>query len=300
MTLLFHPGFHKTGTTWLQDQLFSDRRLFNTLLSHLEVDETVVRPHDLLFDPGPAAALIGDRRGAVPGAIDVVSSEIMVGNPFFGSRDGATIAQRVARIAPDARILLTVRAQPAMMRSLYQQYLKRGGGLAPAEFFVPGCEPGYFGFDPAVFRFDLYAQRYAELFGRDKVIVLPQELLARDPRGFVDSLLRFCGHDPLPRDLVLSQQRGIGRSPPPGATPLFRLANRWRRSPIYPAAPRWSTRLAELAARAAFRQNLFSARYARELCDAIAPFAGYYRESNRALQAFAPVDLGELGYDRAD
>src|SRR3546814_6092654 len=47
--------------------------------------------------------------------------------------------------SPEAKILLTVRRQAAAMRSLYQQYIKRGGSLSEAHFFDLNdtCEPGY-------------------------------------------------------------------------------------------------------------------------------------------------------------
>jgi hypothetical protein len=44
MPLLIHPGFHKTGTTWLQQQVFSDTRAFHMLFDHEEIDRLFIPP----------------------------------------------------------------------------------------------------------------------------------------------------------------------------------------------------------------------------------------------------------------
>src|SRR5437667_12441685 len=94
--VLIHPGFHKTGTTFLQDDVFTDRRLFRVLWSHGEIDRFVVKPHDLDFDASTALHdLDARRRAASRGIVDVVSSEILCGQPFTGSRDSVTQARRL-------------------------------------------------------------------------------------------------------------------------------------------------------------------------------------------------------------
>jgi hypothetical protein len=194
VTLLIHPGFHKTGTTWLQDELFSDTRIFKSLMTHADVDRTIVAPHDFMFDPDAARDRIV-AQSVADGRINVISSEILTGSPFYGMREGRSLVERLHRIAPDARILLTVRAQLPVLRAHYQQYVKRGGMLKPAAFYQPDCEPGYTGFDLDMMQYHLFAEYYAQLFGADNVLVLPQEVMAKDPDAFFAALTAFIGFD---------------------------------------------------------------------------------------------------------
>src|SRR3546814_11024198 len=88
-----------------------------------------------MFDAEAAGREVSLRRSAgTKAAIDVISNENLVANPFFGARESKVFVQRLHAIAPEAKILLTVRRQAAAMRSLYQQYIKRGGSLSEAHF----------------------------------------------------------------------------------------------------------------------------------------------------------------------
>lgn len=298
MTLLIHPGFHKTGTTWLQEELFTDQRLFRSLLSAQQIDDLIVRPHDFRFDAAAVETEIGNLVRATPDDIvSVISSEILVGNPIFGARDGMQLANRLAKVARNAKILLTIRNQRSVLRAIYQQYVKRGGTLTPDDFFGPAPEPGYFGFSTDGIAFDRYAVHYAELFGADNVMILPQELLAQDPDQFFLHIVQFATGSPPPPDVKVSNKRGAGVSPPMGGTPLFRLANHIRRTPIHPGGPRWLSPIGNLVFRAGYRQRLFSQRYLREVEAAIARhFAVDFAPANRILQRYCPVELAKLGY----
>lgn len=294
MTLLIHPGFHKTGTTWLQEQLFRDTTLFNMMMSHGEIDSLIVRPHDFEFDPVLACAQVAERMSAGQ-AVNVLSSEILVGNPFYGSRDAVGLAQRLQAIAPDSRILLTIREQGAMIRSLYQQYVKRGGSLPIQGFLNQPCEPGYFGFAPDILQYERHASLYAKLFGPENVMVLPQELLAKDPSQFVDRVLKFAGHSGLPDGHMLPSGRS-GKSFPPGGTPLIRLANHLRPSVLHPGGLRSTRWIGESLLRAGYFFNIGNARQRRQWSNAVNPMRVRYGASNRLLQPYCPVKLADFGY----
>lgn len=297
MPLLIHPGFHKTGTTWLQTELFTDTRIFNNLFDHAAIDRLIVHPHDFLFDPAPARAAISNSRSADAQRVNVISSEILSGSPFFGLREGRVLADRLKAIAPDARILLTTRSQRAILRSLYQQYTKRGGTLKPAPFFSPDCEPGYHGFDADLLQFHLYADHYAGLFGPANVLVLPQELLARQPQQFLEALYAFAAGVPLPPGITISERQGVGKSPPLGGTPLFRLGNHFRKTPLLPGGFPGLGWVGNLLFKLGYRWHIGSAHYRREVEAALDTLVGdHYARSNALVQRYAPCDLASLGY----
>ena len=53
--VLIHIGYHKTGTTWFQKILFRPEFGLPPIMSHEEVFATLVRPHELAFDPAPVS-----------------------------------------------------------------------------------------------------------------------------------------------------------------------------------------------------------------------------------------------------
>lgn len=301
MSLLIHPGFHKTGTTWLQQQLFSDRRYFHMMFDHEEVDRLFIRPHDLDFRADAVAKEVEARRGAADSPlIDVISSENLTGQPFAGSQMSRVIAQRLADTCGPAKILLTVRAQLPITRSLYQQYLKRGGRLTIEQFLSYEPEPNYAWFNESVLRFGQLAGAYGELFGDENVLVLPQELLARDRQAFLVHLFRFATGAEFGGDLAVDERPREGISPPASGMFLLRGGNLFCDGPLNPNAIRSLEWLGRLMHRAAYRWTVGERAAQDRLKRTIsAHMTGKFGESNRVLQRYCPLDLAQLGYEMA-
>ncbi|MEE4208836.1 MAG: hypothetical protein V2I43_06190 [Parvularcula sp.] len=299
MTLLLHPGFHKTATSWLQETVFAERRLFRSLMNHHQIDELLVRPHDLDFDPQAAAQEIADRRANPrPGVVDVISSEILSGNIIMGSRDSYALADRLAASTGPAKVLLTIRAQKPITKSIYLQYVKRGGRLDIEEFLTFEPEPGYFWFDPSTLEFDKLAKVYANHFGSENVLVLPQELLVRDRPRYLRLLMAFAGleESKAEQDLAALSARSI--SPPVSGIPILRLANSISQSPFNPRPPSRLSWFGSLIERAGYRWTFGEGRAAARISQAIeANLTRRYGASNHRLQQYCPVDLRALGYE---
>jgi len=227
MKVIFHVGYHKTGTTWLQQRLFLPEFGFAQLLDHREVWQLIVCPHALDFDPAPARDMIARRMAerADRDLIPVISSEILCGMLFRGGRESADIAHRIRAIWPEARILLTVRNQPQMITSTYMQYLRRGGTRSLDRFFAWTPSPGYFQFDADHFRYHRLTALYQELLGAGNVLVLPHELLASEPDLFVGKLVRWAGGRHIESPPRTSR---IGVSDPEAAAGLLRFINHFR------------------------------------------------------------------------
>lgn len=299
MPLLIHPGFHKTGTTWLQQQLFSDSRYFNMLFDHDEIDRWFIRPHELEYVAADTAHETMARRSP-PGSplIDVISSETLCGQMFSGSRLSRVVARRLADCCSEAKVLLTVRAQLPITRSIYIQYLKRGGRLTIEEFLDYQPEPNYGWFNPSVIRFGNLARCYGELFGDNNVLVLPQELMARDRQAWLGHLFRFLTGATFEGDLSIEDRPREGVSPPASGMPLLRTANLFREGPLNPNAVRAMRSLGDFLHRMAYQWKLGDKAARKKLADAISGrLSGQFGESNRILQGYCPVDLAPLGYE---
>lgn len=299
MTLLIHPGFHKTATTWLQETVFSDERFFRSLMTHIEVSDLFVAPHDFAFDAERAkAAFEAKRADAKTGITDVISSEILSGNIITGSRDSKVIAQRVAAIGQPAKVLFTVRSQQRIAQSIYMQYLKRGGRLSIGDYLSFAPEPGYFWFDPGSLEFDRLVQAYADNFGAENVMVLPQELLSRDQTAYLRLLFGFAGldEDKATSELKVASARGV--SPPASGVPILRLANAFRNTQLNPGPESLLSWGGEVLQAVGYRWRLGKDSADAKMKQTVKTILkGRYASSNARLQAFAPVDLAALGYE---
>lgn len=232
MRPLVHIGYHKTASTWLQRQVFKPEMGFEPMLDQAQLDEMLVTPHDLDFDPNTAKRTLLEPVSDVPsGRIPVLSSENLTGHPFFGGRDSAALARRLHSVLPEATILIIVRSQATILPSVYMQYLKRGGVQPPKQFFAGAAGVNYPGFDPHHFQYDRLIALYQSLF--ERVIVLTYEALKRDPQAFAARLLADAGCPPVP--LSNTQLQRVSPSPSTGAIPLLRAANRLRRSTLNPS-----------------------------------------------------------------
>ena len=202
---IIHIGLHKTATSFLQRQVFSNTQMFQTPwgapLSGRAI-EYFVLCHPMRFSAQAAradfeAALEDDRR------IPVISHERLSGRPMLGIYDSDRVADRAAATFPKARILIGIRRQKHMLRSLYSEYVRQGGSKS-LDFMVNagrGAQSYRATFRLDHLEFDLMYDLFADRFGARNVLILPQELLAENPQAYFDRLFGFLGAawtDPLP------------------------------------------------------------------------------------------------------
>lgn len=301
--VLIHVGYHKTATTWMQKRLFVPEHGYRQICGHREVDELVVRPHGLSFDPAPMRSLIGKAANALAAdETPVISSEILSGHPFYGGRESDAYAERLRRIYPEARILISVRNQMRILPSVYMQYVSRGGTMTARTFFEGTKEFGYFGFSPNHFEYDRLVGHYQDLFGKANVLVISQEGLKSDAAGVLSRLAEFSGNTVF-SSLSPEAQRPVGESDPEYTVAVLRRINHVQTS-ILNQAPMISVgKSRTLLYRAVSRliylppiPTIFKGR--KHVSDHVkARFSGYYAESNSRLasQCAFPLDLS--GYD---
>lgn len=129
MKTFLHIGLHKTGTTYLQKQVFpripgityigrpytQDNFVFNTLQY---ADDTLFDPKCLDLEMSTI------NRYASGGAAVLISDENLCGFPFYNYINREMIARRLARVVPDAEVIVFLRNQFQLIHSLYNQYVK--------------------------------------------------------------------------------------------------------------------------------------------------------------------------------
>ena len=166
MKVVLHVGMHKTATTFLQAEIFP--KLKNVNLIHK-------------FELG--SKLYEDK-------LNIISNEGFSGksyHPFTNADERFIKADRLHAMFPDAFILIGVRNPTSWHKSLYSQYLKRGG-ILKFEEWKENVDPRYFD----TYYYINYLQK---LFGEKKVYVYEFEELIKNHHKFVLGICAFLEVD---------------------------------------------------------------------------------------------------------
>ncbi|WP_193742870.1 sulfotransferase [Sphingobium bisphenolivorans] len=304
--LLIHIGFHKTGSTWLQQQIFgSADHGFTTETGRPrhQIVHDFVTADAFQFSPDEARASYARHIAAAKnqGWTLVVSHERLSGYPSSGGHDRRLIADRLHATFPQARILMILREQRSLIRSMYSQHIT-DGGTGSLRAFLASVEPHLGrrpGFRLSTYEFDGMIQYYQRLFGRDKLLVLPYEMLAEEPAWFVARIQDFCGFtgEPVGRANRANEGRSL----------LMQLVQRRLNALFYDneLSPGALVAIPRFAPRFGAMRGLFEAfsprrleRYLHaRLRDQVEAHVGsHYAQSNWRTQELTGLDLARYGY----
>jgi hypothetical protein len=272
------------------------------------INTLIVSPNPLDFDADVArrtfAGLIesATERGLRP----VISSERLSGHPFTGGYDSKELAERLATTFPDGRVLIVIREQGEMLLSTYRQYVKAGGPWRLGQFLDPPVDTRTRVrlFDSSHFAYHRLIQTYQRLFGEERVLVLPYELMRSEPGRFVTRVARFAGAS-LPNGFVESMpvEARPNLASSSAATRAKRVLNRlFARSDVNPAPIIDAPRLDAFARRrigAVDRlvPGFLAARLERRDRDRVLEYVGdRFDRSNSTTSALCGLDLAAHGY----
>jgi hypothetical protein len=309
---LVHIGYHKTGTNWLQEEVFANpstgyRWLGKRPLSHPV--HRLVRDRPLEFD---AAAVREEfepmvRSAEDAGLLPVVSFPRLSGHAFSGGYDSQELADRLAAVFPDARVLIVIREQRSMIVSAYKQYVPAGGVCTVENFLAADPESRRVPrFDFGHFAYDRLIRYYQSLFGADSVRVLPYEQFVRDGRRFVGTIGEFAGRA-IPDDVLEALPYGqrSNRAQSALAVELSRPLNLFgRRSDLNPA-PLFQSKLLFSLAKQIRRLDPSTVPVLRERAErteadlrrVVEDTVGdRYVESNRTTAELTGIDLAAFGW----
>jgi hypothetical protein len=234
--------------------------------------------------------------------VPVLSHERLSGNPHSGGYDRIAIADRLASVFPEARILIVIREQRSMIRSVYKQYLREGGASSLARYLAPPKQGiariPMFAFE--FFEYDRLIQHYLKLYGAGSVLVLPYEMLKADQAEFTSRILKFMG--------VEASGRIAGAAQNVGLSALSLSIKRWLnlfliRDRLNPAGligdPRFNTCLEMMFRGLDFvLPEAIKIPWEKRLGRAVDRQVGNrYRQSNKRTAALVESELAELGYD---
>jgi hypothetical protein len=296
---ILHIGYHKTGSSWLQKQLFPNARGVS-LVPRIEIRRNLLVPSPRAFDPEQArTALAAGRSGRL-----VLSEEELSGNLHTGGLHGAfsvELVDRLHRSFPDGHVLVFVREQKTMVASAYKQYIKSGGTRGIRGFLTPARSPHktpHFSLD--FLAYDRLIGIYEDRFGRENVSVFLYEELAQQPRELMAHLAEALELD-LDRDAV--SIRAVNAGYRSGTLAMLRFLNLFHdrempNSRCLVGIPGFDKLLDALAPRI---DRLPGMGRVQELADflsapEIQAIEDRFRESNARLEKSRSLDLARYGY----
>lgn len=303
---LIHIGYPKSASTWLQRFLFTPQFGFCRTLDHVMIKFSIIAPSPFRYHPDGPRALHDEKAAAAPGKVPVISSEVLSGNMWCGGYDARQNADRLRETFPDARVLLLTREQRSFIRALYKSYVEWGLPHSLDRMLAPH-EPGRFPqFNLDWLDYSGVASYYIELFGRDRVLVLPYELIKRDIAGFVGEVLAFSGSDASVEDIV---SRPRATEPMNETLPMTNnLLKRWYNLLFISNPANYAGLFASPRGTGAYKPRRYLDRlWVPEFINrpleqrfrdkVLRATEGSFREGNRRLQGLCHHSLAELGYE---
>jgi hypothetical protein len=206
---LIHIGMHKTGSTWLQENLFGrdDTGFWSPSDISMSAKERVKTYTRALFldhrgrlmpdeDFNPAGLRQQLEPFVVPtGRCAVFSSERLSGHPLSNGIDRGQLCDRVKQVFPNARILIVFREQRSMILSSYMQFLKYGGGYT-LQYYIEGKrDENRHALTSHFFKYDRLIRLYQSAFGPENVLALPMEMFIEKPQDYVERICQFGNID---------------------------------------------------------------------------------------------------------
>lgn len=320
--VLFHVGLPKAASTFLQNRVFpavSDATFLNITSMNAALNQPVRSSSSaFLDDPRKSREVIRKTERTKV----IISAEGFVGDAYQSFLDHDTKARALKAIWPEAAILLVIRRQDRFCQSLFGQALRKGYPYSPTRFL--GLDGGIDSRKTLVRHFDYRAvdldrliATYEELFGEDRVFVIPLEFLAADRDAFLEQVRRI-GDFALP---ALADASSENPSYSPRGYRAARLLNRLCIDETEPgrrllawldrksAAGGFFWRLLRKVTRVSLRRLRRLVRLsveridrsgtgaARALTEAqLSTVRAFYAESNRRLSARRRLELEKYGY----
>lgn len=186
MQPIFHVGYPKTATSWLQKNFFPYIKNGDYIPRRITF-ETFVQPSTYAFNPDEIRLKFPDSKHDYL----IFSLEGFIGtNHNFGLNGYMTSehAKRMHQVYPDAMIILFIRNQYDIISSTYLQYIKGGGTYNIKKFIYHKHLKNIAAltlFNWEYFEYHKVIRMYQKLFGKDNVHIFVYEDFASDTLHFV-------------------------------------------------------------------------------------------------------------------
>lgn len=180
--IYFHIGYHRTGTTFLQKHILPqlvDSALL--LLPGRENDHLrrylIDQKWDKSNDTAPLKKILQDSTKTV-----IFTGEGLSGDLY---NDKLNMPERIYKIFPKAKILITLRSQYSIIPSMYEYvYLKAGGYVSYKKYLQEIIDNDKFNYQKIICE-------YKKVFGDSAVKIMLYEDLKNNQNAFIKNILQF-------------------------------------------------------------------------------------------------------------
>ena len=292
MKIYFHIGFHKTGTTYLQNNVFPNITgvsyvprfagldLLNGLINH----ENYKKEQTLkLLMP------------YVKEDVVVISFEGLVGQPFYSNTElSLRIAQRIS-LFENPHVIVTIRRQENIIDSLYRQFIQQGG----KEYFVDFIDEENQIFDFDYCDYNRLISAYEKFIGTENISIFTQEELKQNPNETISRLLNVLGKSKSQLEKASGGHGNISMSNM--SINLMRFLNRFSSSSINGIDKKGFFKSSNLRMLMQHRVDPWilskiSSKKSYLANDVRKKVKAYFQESNKILDSQFNLSLKELGY----
>lgn len=199
--LILHGGFHKTGTTFLQESVFC--KLSDIIYlgkpwkddKILEIVDYFYTANDIDIDTESIRTrfqLYLEEELKLKNTNILLSSEgLFSGYEWFG-RYYVHMLERIKNLLQPAKLILGIRNQSDYIKSIYKQYVREGGQLSFTEFLH--TEEVKSGLMPKL-KYDLVIETMYDIFGKDQVHIYQQEKLKSNCHEEIKKIIKFIDSD---------------------------------------------------------------------------------------------------------
>ncbi len=182
MTVLFHVGYPKTASTWLQENYFPNIKNVH-YINNWETKKLFFDSDALLFNPDEVRQYVNRFTDSNH---YLFSSELLTTAINYGWYNGCisrVSADKIKMAFPNAKIIIFIRNQQSLFTSGYQQYIKNGGSFSIKKFLYSN-----YLFSVEHLFFDKLISYYDSLFGEENVNIFFFEEFQCNPEIF---MMRF-------------------------------------------------------------------------------------------------------------
>ena len=206
--IYFHIGFHKTGTTWLQNKLFLNTDHFNLINNHTQpwndkLIKYIITKHSNDFEANKLLEIIKPR--IKKNKINIISAERLSGHPYSAGYDTKLIAEKIHKTFPYAKIIVVTREYKSFVISTFKQIVKQGYPGSFNEYinrdnwYFPTTSKYYFDHQNTV-------NLYKKLFNEENVLELNFNTFKSNKDVFLHSISKFIGKN---ININISQQNDV-------------------------------------------------------------------------------------------
>jgi len=221
MNVVFHIGYQKTASTWLQNDVFPNIPLITFLNNDPKgremLYENILKESSFNYDYKHVKTLfdgIINEHSSMPQKTLLMSEEVMTGDllepTIFSPKD---ILDRLIELDKALKIVIIVRNQSSLIWSSYKEYLKLGGCCNIEGFLYKEQSSKFL----EQLHYGNLIKHYINSFGRENVFIGCYEDLVAKPEQFLLNMINFissasfaniceCGLD----DSCFGKRRNVG------------------------------------------------------------------------------------------